>query len=66
MRDFRAEWILRPLWEKKDANMLGKDLESIVDGSCDFGLRRRSLLMEFQSLRGSEDDDEISEELKTF
>jgi len=27
------------LSEKKDANMLGKDLESMVDGSCDLGLR---------------------------
>jgi len=39
MRDFRAEWILRTLSETNDANMLGKDLELIVDGSCDFGLR---------------------------
>jgi len=46
--------------------MLGKDLESMVDESCDLGLRCRSLLMEFQSLRGSEDDDEIGEELKTL
>jgi len=38
-RDFRAEWILRTLSEKKDANMLGKDLESMVDGNFDFGLR---------------------------
>jgi len=38
-RDCRAEWILRNLSEKKDANMLGKDLESMVNGSCDFGLR---------------------------
>jgi len=38
-RDLRAEWILRTLSEKKDANMLGKDLESMVDGSCDLGLR---------------------------
>jgi len=26
----------------------------------------RSLLIEFHSLRGSDDDDEMSEELKTF
>ena len=45
--------------------MFGKDLESMVDGSCDVGLRCRSLLIEFQSLRGSDDDDEMSEELKT-
>jgi len=37
-RDFRAEWILRSLSEKKDANMLGKYLE-LIGGSCDFGLR---------------------------
>ena len=44
--------------------MLGKDLESMMDGSCDLGLRLGSLLIEFQSLRESDDDDEISEVLK--
>jgi len=39
MPDLRAGWILRTLSETKDANMLGKDLESILDGNCDFGLR---------------------------
>ena len=52
--------------EKNEANMLGKDFESTVDGSCEVGLRCRSFLIEFQSLQGFEDNEEISEELKTF
>jgi len=46
--------------------MLGRDLDSMLEGSCDMGLRRRSLLIEFQSLRGFLEEDEMSEELKTF
>jgi hypothetical protein len=46
--------------------MLGRDLKSMVDESSGTDLRRRSLLIEFQSLRGSDDDDEMSEEFKTF
>jgi len=30
---------LRTLSEKKEANMLGRDLDSILEGSCDIGLR---------------------------
>jgi hypothetical protein len=40
--------------------------ESMVDGSCGIGLRWRSLLIEFHSVRGFVVDDEISEELKIF
>ena len=54
------------LLERNEANMSGKEFESTVDGSCEVGLRWRSLLIEFQSLRGFEDDEEMSEELKTF
>ena len=55
------------LFEEKETNMFGKDLELMVDGSCDVGLRWKSLLIELQSLRGSDDDDdEMSEELKIF
>ena len=46
--------------------MSGKDFESTVDGSCEVGLRCRRLFIEFQSLRGFGDDEEMSDELKTF
>jgi len=46
--------------------MIGKNLESMDDRSYNIGLRLRSLFMEFQSLQGSNNDDELSGELKTF
>jgi len=57
---------LRTLSKKKEANMLARDLDSMLEGSCDIGLRLRSLLIEFQSLRGFLEEDEMSEKLKTF
>jgi len=62
--DLIVEWSLSTLLEKKLANMEGRDLKSILDGSWEIGMRCRSLLMELQSLRGFEEEEEISDELK--
>ena len=70
--DVWIDWDLRPAWslitlsEKKVANLWGRDLESMLDGSRAADLRWRRLLIVFQSLRGLEEDEEMSEELKTF
>jgi len=58
-----VEWSLSTLLEKKLANIESRDLKSMLDGSWEIGLRCRSLLMEFQSLRGFEEMEEISDEL---
>ena len=60
--DLRAEWSCVTLLQ---VNIWDRDLESEFDGNWDKGLRWRSLLMEFQSWRGFEEE-AMSEELYTF
>jgi len=61
-----AEWSLSTLLGKKLANMEGRDLKSVLDDSWEIGLRCRSLLMVCQSLQGFEEEEEISDELKSL
>jgi len=62
--DFKAECSLRILSEKKLAKICDSDWEEAREGRRGEGLRSRRVLMEFQSLRGFEEEEAIREALK--
>jgi len=64
--DFKAVCNLRILFEKKVANICDSDWEEASEGRRGEGLRLRKVLMEFQSLRGFEEEEAIWEALKRF
>jgi len=59
--DFKVECSLRILSEKKVANICDSDWEESSEGRRGEGLRLRRVLMEFQSLRGFEEEEAIRE-----
>jgi len=64
--DFQAVCSLRILSEKKVTNICDSDWEEAIEGSRRVGLCSRRVLMEFQSLRGFEEEEAIKEALKRF
>jgi len=65
VEDFKVECSLRIMSEKKVANIFDSDWEEASEGRSE-GLRSRRVLMEFQNLRGFEEEEAIREVLKRF